>query len=481
MKRSVCLLLCILSVMLPLITSCADDNKKKTDTTTSPVSQNDPLDKIPKKDYEGYEFKSISTAHNWAVVDMTAEELTGDIINNELYYRKDAIENRLNIVLSEDKTGNAETQLRKAALTQEHLFDLYILPTSSALTLYKDGSIVDQTKIDTMDLNNPWWAKSFNDTVNIGSKRYISFGQASLVYYSSFYIYAFNKQMITNYDLENPYDLIDSGKWTWDKMNEMMLKVATDYNADGKYDVSQDVLGLTGHVNHSRNLMLSSGATITDLDADGLPVYNGISEKYADVFEKYMKYFIDNPIVAISGCSPSRFAGYTKKSSLMDYEDVFSNGKALFLSTTPYVVRTLREGDIEYGIALIPKYDEQQTNYISPVYSATDGLVIPSTTPDLDRAGIIVETLGALSTKLNKEFMENVLHYRAANNPTDIRMINLTFENGAVDIALANNFGTCASILNSLHTYYNHSLVTMMKAVENKMNLDIQEAIKDFD
>lgn len=493
MKKHLSLFLAALLCLLPIMTACSGDGEGKETTaapstaspdavtTEAPVTK--PVDALPTADYEGYQFNILSNSHNWAIVEMTAEEITGETLNDIIYKRQLATEERLKIKLSEQIVGDALAPLTNAVLAQTHEYDLVNIATGQALTAYQKGYTVDQTDIETLNLDNPWWAKSVNDSLNIGDKRYITFGESNLVYYSAFYVYAFNKQMITDLNLENPYDLVKSGKWTWDKMYEMMQAASVDLNSDGTYDVKEDTLGFTGHVNHLRNLMLSSGETITQTDSDGLPSYSGLTERYIDGYEKFMNYFVDNPIVAIAGCNPSRYAGWTpgvSGNTLNNYEVVFNEGRSLFQCTATYQVRSVRDSEMEYGLVIPPKYDENQLDYVAPVYSAIDGMVIPSTTPDFNRAGLVVETMGALSyNSLVKELITNVLHYKCANNPVDIEMLDLIFAKGQIDVALANNFGTCANILNSLHTYYNHSLLTSFKTIEKRMEADIKAAIED--
>lgn len=490
MKKRFSLIMAALLACMPILSACGDAGSQNggdavttaapsaTETTAAPETTL--LDTLPKEDFGGYEFRILDRVVTWSYWNMTAEEITGDTLNDITFKRQMALEERLGITLSESQASHVSSALSTAVLAQSHEYDLAIMPTGDALSNYKKSYIVDQSKVGSMDLENPWWAKSVNDSVNIGDKRYITFGEHNLVYYTGFYVYAFNKQMITDRGLESPYDLVKSGKWTWDKMYEMMQAASTDLNGDGTYNVGEDTLGFTAHVNHLRNLMLSSGETITQTDGDGNPTYSGLTERYINVYDKFMNYFVDNPIVAVAGCQPNRYAGYTPTAGQINYADVFNQNRSLFQCTGTYEVRTVREANMEYGLVIPPKFDESQQDYVAPVYSAVEGMVIPSTTEDLDRTGLILETMGALSyDNLVDTLINNILHYKCANNPTDIEMINMIFEKGQIDIALANNFGSCANILNSLHTYLNHNVNSAFATVRKKFETDIAAAIED--
>ncbi len=44
----------------------------------------------------------------------------------------------------------------------------------------------------------------------------------------------FNKDLLETYKLEDPYALVDSGKWTFDKLFSMMKDIYSDLDGDGK-------------------------------------------------------------------------------------------------------------------------------------------------------------------------------------------------------------------------------------------------------
>ncbi len=469
------------------LSSCGNNNEPK-DTTSAPTTEatikteHDYLSDIPVSDFKQYEFHILSPSRTWAITAMTAEEISGDIINDAIAQRQQEIEQRLNIKLIEKTTtDNITNILMINATAGVDDCDLALVQTYNALSLYQQNYLIDQTTLDAINLENPWWESSFNADVNIGSKRYLTFGQANLIYYCSFYMYAFNKDMIARYGLENPYDLVKNNEWTWDKMYQMMQTAATDTNGDGIYTPGTDILGLAGHINHSRNLILSSGQTITHVNADGYPEYTGLSEKYIDAFSKFTDYFITSPISAIAGRSPNPYDGYNNASSIANYLSVFNTGGALFLTTGSNEINACRESETEYGIVVVPKYESSQDKYITPVYSATEGFVIPSSAKDPERTALILETLGAISyNNIVDKHIKTVLHYRCANDPVAVEMIDLAYASGAVDKAMANNFGTCTNILNNLNTYGSKNISSTFTTIEKKLKADIEAAIADM-
>ena len=492
MKKAIRFFSLLLALLMAaaVFASCGETANENTSGTTAQASQTDdgkfhPENFIPKDNLDGHEFKIISSMHDWAICEMTGEEISGDVIQDAIYNRQLQVENHLNVKLTQSFDSSPAGKLQTtAAASGDDAYDLGLCPTYDALTLYIAGVTVDQNSVDSLHFEQPWWETGFMSAVNLRDKKYISFGNASLVYYSSFYIYCFNKEMIGSYNLENPYDLVTSGDWTWDKAYEMMKVVATDTDADGisTPKTENDILGLTGHINHSRNLMCTSGFTVCEKDAEGNLTFNGLSESYVDAYTKYLNYFITNPAVAISGSKSNRYNGYESAPGIKNYVNVFVQGRSLFLTTGTNEVTTIRESQNEYGIVVVPKYSKDQKTYITPVYSATLGFVVPVASGDVERTGKVLEALNGFSYKnLIDKHISIVLHYRVANDPTAIAMINKAYENGSIDISMANNIGTCTSLLNNLHINEDEGVGRMFNGVKAAIQTDIKNKLRDVD
>lgn len=481
-KRLLCLALAVLC--LASLAACSKNDGSGDGTsvaggTTAPVAETtEAYEALPVMNYDKYEFKILTRPTTWSYDALTVEEQGKNVLDDIVYSRQNIVQDRLNITFSEVNSQNISKDIATAVSTQTHLYDVCQLPTGTALQSFLRGEVVDINEVDGINLENPWWAKNFNDTVNIGTKRYVIFGDGHLNYYSGFYIYAFNKQLISENNLESPYDCVTAGTWTYEKMYSMMKIAAKDYNADGFYDVSTDVLGFTGHVNHLRNLMISSGETLTHNDDSGYPVYEGLSERYINVYTDFLNKFVIDPTVAIAGVRPNRYEGFSSGAASDNYAAVFNEGRALFQATATYSVQSVRNLDFEYGLVIVPKYSEDQQDYVAPVYSYVEGLVIPSTTSDFERTALVLETMFAVShEKLLNALIGNILHYKCANNPTDIKMIDMVFEKGQVDIALANNFGNCVGLLNTLHANQNPNIKSSFDMYKKKFQSDIEAAI----
>jgi hypothetical protein len=53
----------------------------------------------------------------------------------------------------------------------------------------------------------------------------------------------FNKQLVEDYGIENPYDTVREGAWTHDRMKTVVGAIYRDLNGNGAYD-DDDFYGL---------------------------------------------------------------------------------------------------------------------------------------------------------------------------------------------------------------------------------------------
>ncbi|MCQ2426929.1 MAG: hypothetical protein MJ137_00820 [Clostridia bacterium] len=486
------LLLCAL-MLISSLAACADKGDSGATTvpsaTTAPESQGetvyDPLASVPVQNFDGYEFNILTPTHDWAICNLAGSEITGDTIQDAIYSRQLNTEKRLNVKINERilPSGVAALLMSQSVASGDEAYDVAQVPTHDALALYVGGYTTDLGNVSTINLDNPWWEKSFNEQVNYGNKRhYIAFGNQSLIYYSSFYIFVFNKEMIKSYNLDNPYDLVKNNQWTWEKAYQMMTTVATDSDGDGAFNPGKDILGITGHVNHSRNILFSSGFTICESDNEGNLSFDNLTDNYITAFRQFTDYFIASPYAALAGVTPGRYNGYTGAAGIKNYISVFIEGKSLFLTTGTNEVLQIRETETEYGIVVVPKYTESQEKYITPVYSATAGMVIPTCCGNTERAGLVLETMGGYSYQnIVDKHIGIVLHYRVSQDPTAIEMINLAYANGAIDTAMANNFGTCVSVLNNLNVLGSGEVARVFTGIKSKLKSDITAAENALD
>ena len=240
MKRTVCSIL-ILSLLLCSLFGCSapeaepDAAPEAEDPSEIPeIAETEPETLYPsdslRKDlsFDG----TTVTTFGWSgpvLVEFYVEEQNGEIVNDAVFARNLAVEERLGISLEYHLEPGAYDQrndwvrvLSTSITAGDGAYDISGGYSMAGASLASKGMCVPLNGLDYLDFTKPWWPASLLDEATCGGKLYFCSGDIST--YMIYYLYGvyFNQDLLAEYEeLENPYDLVQSGTWTLDKMASM--------------------------------------------------------------------------------------------------------------------------------------------------------------------------------------------------------------------------------------------------------------------
>lgn len=371
----------------------------------------DPLKALGDFDFGGRTFRIVA-CEGFFFSPYAVEEENGDVLNDAAYQRNRAMEENYEIVMEYNMLPGSYTEATNAIITSvtagDHDYSIGIVHPYGGLTnLIAGGYTYDWNQLPYVDFTKEWWNQSFNKELTIGE--ILPCASNDFIYFNSGSIY-FNKGILNNYGLENPYELVYNGTWTWDKLSEMARVAASDLNGDGVMD-DNDQYGYS-IINSHRMIPVSysCGIITSSLNEEGYPVLDNMaSEKMVDIVNMYYSLLYENE-------------GTWLASS--DELKPFSEGRVLFLHYVTQNIKALRELEFEFGILPQPKYDEQQENYYSLAQSNV--MVIPSNVEDTEFAGVISEALAIYSNQyVLPALYENTFNYKYLRDEDSIAMFDI--------------------------------------------------------
>ena len=430
----------VLAVILSLFVSCgdaktggdeavADQNPEK----GADIGENAPEDPFAKYDddlgeydFGGEEFAIQIFPNENVHNNIDAPEENGEVFNDAMYRRNRTIEERFNAVIKElviDDFKNATT--KKVVLAGDHVFDMFDSRCPDALANWQEGWVHSYENLPVIDLSKPYWNNSANKTLTLSGSQYVALGNFNFASYEISHALLFNKSMIQDLALENPYALVNEGKWTFAKMEEMMKQAISDLNGDGIMDQNDRYGYLTHPKQVLPNFWIAAGAFSVGKDENDMPYLAMGNEKFINAFDKTFSMLWDTGAYYLGKGGPD----------IPQYAiDMFSNNQSLFMDTTLFVIEKIRSMEVEFGIIPYPKYDEAQPNYVSRVeyYMA---MQVPVTNPDLERAGVMLEALNGESAKtIIPAYYEIALKSKYARDDDSAQMLDLIFNTLVVDI-----------------------------------------------
>ena len=425
--------------------SCSDSTANAdttTDGSTAPSAAEEVVEEetepeVIKPDLPA-DLKFSGSTFTFGVVDnanarnfLVMEELTGEALNDAQFSVIEDAQEQLDITIAQHvlTTGYpAANSLTPLIAAGDDVIQIANVFCVDATTLMNGGQIQDYKNLPHIDLEKPYWDKSVNNELKIGDMRYAAIGDLSISTHDLTYILLFNKQLIGDYGMENPYDLVSSGKWTVDTMAAMMEGATMDANGDGQW-TRDDQYGYAAHTKMTLpSFWVGAGFQTIGLDEAGTPTLYIGDEAFMNFFEKVFQITYDNG---------SKYNGSDRDAG-NDVPDasreLFREGKVLFIDCSMFWVESLRDMETDFGIIPYPKRDEAQENYHARV-SYYMPPVLPATNQQLEMTGAVLELTNYLAKQtVTPAYYEVVLKGKVSRDEESAAMLDLVFANRVIDL-----------------------------------------------
>ena len=471
MKKTISFLL--LCAMLCAAAGCASDSCSDTpdttgnadataDTTPAETETEKILPDLPERDFEGYTFRGMTkgtASSHWSSRDFYAEEITGEAINDAVYNRNATVGEKYNFKMEElgAESGDPVSDARKAVQAGENSFDV-ILAGNSINPMITDGMLLDLNAMPYMDMTRPWYDQNANESLSIGHKLFVSCGELNIMDNDATWSILFNKAMAEDLGFDSFYDMVKAGTWTQDVLLSAMEAASIDLNGDGQRDAA-DQWGNVGEGFDVMGYMIGAGARCFTKDADDMPVFDALSERYVDAYAK-ASAINDNTDICLT---------ITKAGGNWDVLDnVFTEGRCLFSYVGLNRVTLFRDMEADFGILPTPKFDEAQEEYHNVVSTwGANFFAVPKTTEDMERTGIILEALSAESMyTLTPAYYDVTLKTKAARDEKSSAMLDIIFASRVFELG---NFYGWGGIFDLPGSQSAAGKTDIVSAVEGKM------------
>ena len=436
-------------------------NDATPDTTTAEVRPD-----LPERDFGGYKFNFLNgNVVSWFTISsVTAEEENGDTMNDAIYKRNLKVEERYNISITETPSNAAQSDYLKSIQASDNSFDVALLRMEWALPVVLQNAAVNWAEIPHLELDREWWVQGSLTSMSLMNNIYYGVSLFDTTHFDSVRCFYFNKQMIDDFSLESPYDLVKSGKWTLDKFHTMGMAVASDLNGDGEWD-ENDRYGFGGTPNITGNTLMCGVGAILSIgkDKDDVPFFDLDKESSIERLTAVSKIMGTND-------------GFVCRDG---YEEVFNSGNLLFSNSLIYGAVKMRDSETDFGIIPTPKWNEEQKEYInlggSPFF-----MTVPITAEDLDRTGAVMEALAYDSMGLiDKAMYDIVLKGKSSRDEESSDMLDLIFSTLQYYHPLANSYLNTPLADNYIWKGKT-DFSSYFASVKDKIQSDIDTAMKTY-
>ena len=462
MKRTIALLLAC-AMLCPLFAACGKDTPDTTSdsTTASTEATRDPnapdFDADSIGDISG-DF-NILVSGNYARNDFAAENGEGTAVQNAVYRRNEYMREKFNVnITNEDLikfnsatgSGVGFTKLYTDYISGDKTYDAAMVGTYDVATLAYSGYIHDLNAIENLNLSKSYWDQKANEDLSIGGKMFYTTGDITIIDNMVTNAILFNKDMIKNYGLDNPYKLVEDNEWTLEKFGSLVKAVGEDKDQNGIYD-SNDTYGLLTWNDAMLSILGASGEKICSINNDKLELtfYN---ERVVSLYDMWEDIVFDQ--AHSYNYQYNNVEGKATPTSSWDEARIrmFDSEQALFYTTLLTTVDKHRNSETDFGILPFPKYDSNQKDFGHAVSAFHCAFVCVPTLAASPRVGAILEELAYQGKKLlTPAYYDQTLIGQYTRDEESASMLDLIFATRVYDVGIYYTIGDYKTALSRLY------------------------------
>ncbi len=439
MKRTTLLLL-VFAMLMASFSSCGEGGANETTADTTAVNESVDTakettaleareaidDELPENDFGGRDF-IVAALEDDTGNYLVAEELTGEGVNDAIYARNLTVEERYKakvVALKSSNYGDCTNMVANSIAAGDsdafHLIQYHVVANSGNAM---KGLYMNWYDIPNVHFEKPWWSDSNIEDLTINGRNFLAMGDFALTTVSRTYCMFYDKEEASNYQIDNLYQVVKDGKWTFDYLRTLCETVYNDKNGDGKSDEG-DYFGLaTDQFSNLNTYLWAGGCKIFQRNDDDELEFNYYNEHLVDLYS--VCYDLMNNTAGIY----SKQEHSTGTFRFADYGSLTCN------SILEHAVTYLADFDHEYGIIPYPKYDENQSEYHSMVDGSHEAMAVGKNAVDLEFIGTMTEVLCAESyKKVMPAYYDVCLKQRYASSQEDAEMIDLCVDSRVFDL-----------------------------------------------
>ncbi len=439
----------LLAAMLnPAMISCGEtaaDNKSAVTNAaaevTTEAAETEPthdengflLDEIPDDlDYDGRTFTILKWDH-YESMDFNVEELNGEIMNDAIYERNRAAEERLNVVLefpqitARDRGKTLLQTLQASTMSGLGAYDSAGMMSTCNASAAVAGLYINLYNIDYLDLEKPWWSDKILKNSKIAGKVYFATGDITISSLSRIMGLFVNMDMYNDFREPDLFDLVLKGDWTLDTMLDMCKDVYSDLNANGQKDKMDRFGYASDHFQMQAAFTGSNIKAFVQTQDGGLM----ISE---DSYGERANSLIEKMSTFMQGGND----GFVITS--VDDRTIFNEGRVMFFSYVMRILDTPEVRGLEYKVSFIPwpKFDAADDGYVIGSSSSITTFAVPIDVQDADVCGAVLETMASEGYRLLTPTLFEVCYKVKYNNDSSNRqaaIFDMMREDRQYDIA----------------------------------------------
>lgn len=495
------LFLAVVTVVLSFASCAENDDTQENETGNTVVTgeETDDIkmsdekaelldDKLGEWNFNGHTYRTLTGTHSTYPVDtFSVDESAAEVLDAALYNRNIKLEERFDITFEEEvlpSIFDVNDMVKQIVISDVKDYDMIMQIDRYAIVSAINGYLLNYYDLPYIDLTREYWYQNLIQDLSVHGQLFFAAGYDNLVYTTSVTHLVFNQNLIDQYGLDNPFELVAEGKWTRDTFFKMCETATHDLDGNGDF-TDTDAFGVVSTNNMFwTNFWIADGIKLVDKDPDS-------GDLYFSALNNEPFYTICQDLANKTYGSDSFYVGKPITSFMADGSDynqamaMFIGGNTLFCGASLITVLDTRVMEDDFGIIPYPRTDEVAAG--TPYYSRTFGgfpYVVPSNKDDSEkeRTSVIMEALACESyNSVKPALFDKVFGGKVSRNPESVAMVEMIIENRITDLGETYFFDFVESAYESMFYAEEASQVaSKTQSMEKSVNKTIGKYNKAF-
>lgn len=432
-------------------------------------------------DFEGHTFTIINNDYSikvWSQIDIGAEELTGEPINDAVFQRNTTVSDKYNCTVVSNKTNDLSGELAKMATAGDQTIDLATIHLRTFADLAQNKYLIDWNTVSSVNLSKPWYDQNSVKELSLNHKLYGVVTDLTLMDKQATTAIVFNKQLYDDYHFGDTYgtfyDMVKDSKWTFDVLKSMTETVSSDLDGNGIMD-SDDLWGFLYQRDSLTSLLNGFMVQCATKDDEDLIQLSLMDERGSTILSEIFDYLYDNNCFNVM----ERFGEANWSDKMVD---MFEENQSILMWIRLADVENLRTMEVDFGILPIPMYDEHQTGYkisVNPyVGTAT---CMPISNYNYENTGYFLEAIASESRyMLLPEYYEVTLKGKISRDEESSEMLDIIFSNRIYDLGQIFDPGGFSNTLIYMTMTYDRDAASKWAKSQRMINTTLDRLQKKF-
>lgn len=467
-------------MVFAMLTACTKEEEEEGGGDTGEITGTEENPNLPAKDLGGYTFTFITnqgSSYNTGYLMYDGEE--GEVLDSAIGRRNKLMEEKYNITINQLGVSDIVTEVRAQVMGGATEFDVILASCARLANMAQENLLYNLLDIDTFNWDASYWDSNSRDELKIGSKLY--FANCALNIHSIGFCLFFNKKLVSDYQLTDPYELVEKNEWTLDNWSKMATAISEDVDQDGQM-TEHDRYGSYIEHHNMRMFFYASGLRATTNDETGYPQVTIMenADKTVNLFEKLKAVFTNKGSSYCIVCSnPSYPDSFSNKYAYCRY--LFTQDLCLFLYMDANSVAQFAEMESEFGVLPFPKYDQSQTVH-KTIYPYNNNLLaIPSVAENIEQTAFLLEDMNYFSSfTVVPAWFDTLLTRRYVRDDESEATLHLLRNNCVYDLGLYYDFGGIRTTLLDVDPATSN-ISRNYARVEKAITAKIKSVYKNFD